>query len=87
MEAYEIVTSEDLHAAMATFTSRAEAQAAADRALPRRTRHNRPFAASSGYHWARAGRPSHDVWIVLVGNAVLLRDGTMYDHQTGRIVR
>ena len=37
----------------AVFTSRAEAQAAADAAMPRR-KHNRPYAQASGWHWARA---------------------------------
>ena len=99
----------------AVFTSRAEAQAAADAAMPRR-KHNRPYPVSSGWHWARsvpcpacgatadqdctlgrlhdarehaaraAGR-SADRWIVLVGNVVLMRDGTMYDHQRQVTVR
>jgi hypothetical protein len=54
--------------------------------MPRR-KHNRPYPVSSGYHWAQAGRPSHDVFIVWVGNALLLRDGSMYDHQRGRVIR
>ena len=72
-----------LDGATATFDTRAEAQAAADAAMPRR-KHHRPYAQSSGYHSARAG---HDVWIVWVGNIVLLRDGTMYDYQREVTVR
>lgn len=55
-------------AATATFDTYAEAEAAADaiQAMPMR----------SGYHSARAG---HQVWIVLAGNAVLLRDGSLDD--------
>lgn len=71
----------------AVFHSRAEAQAAADRAMPRR-RHNRPYPQSSGYHWDQAGRPAHDVYIVCAyPNAVLLVDGTMYDHQRQATIR
>jgi hypothetical protein len=53
MHAYEIVTAADLNAATAVFDSRAAAQAAADAAMPRRI-HDRPYAQSSGWHWARA---------------------------------
>lgn len=77
-----MMDSETLNAAIATFDSRAEARAAADRAMPRR-KHNRPEPVGSGYHSVREG---HDVWIVWVGNAVLLKDGTMYDHQQQRKV-
>lgn len=77
------MTSDELTAATATFDSRAAAQTAADGALPRR-KHNRPYPVGSGYHSARAG---HAVWIVWVGNAVLLRDGSMYDHQRQATVR
>lgn len=77
------MTSEELNARTATFDTRAEAKTAADRAMPRRT-HNRPYPIASGYLSARVG---HDVWIVLVGNAVLLTDGTMYDHQQQRTIR
>ena len=81
------MTSDQLNAAIATFDSRAEAQAAANAAMPRR-KHNRPYAQSSGYHWAQAGRPAHDVWIVCApSNTVLLRDGTMYDYQRQVTVR
>lgn len=83
MKAYEIVTADDLNAAIATFSSRAEAQAAADAAMPRR-KHNRPYPVASGYHSAREGGAR---WIVYVGNVVLLRDGSMYDHQRGAMVR
>lgn len=73
------MTSDELNAAIATFDTRAEAQAAADAAMPRR-RHNRPHPQASGYHWAQAGRPPHDVYIVeAYANIVLLRDGSMYD--------
>lgn len=74
------MTRDELSTRTATFASRAEAQAAADAAMPRRI-HNRPYPIASGYHWAQAGRPAHDVYIVHVGNALLLDDGTMYDHQ------
>ena len=77
------MTSDELNAAIATFDTRAEAQAAANAAMPRR-KHNRPYPNGSGYHSARAG---HDVWIVYVGNAVLLRDGTMYNHQRQTAIR
>lgn len=50
MKAYEIVTGADLNAAAAVFTTRAEAQAAADAAMPRR-KHGRPYAQGSGWHW------------------------------------
>lgn len=81
--AYTIVTGDDLADATATFDSYAEARAAADAAMPRRL-HNRPRANGSGYHSARAGR---DQWIVIGSpNLVLLRDGSMYDHQRGRMV-
>lgn len=78
----QIVTSDDLNAAIATFSTRAEAQAAADAAMPRR-KHNRPYPGESGYHSAREGGRR---WIVWTGNAVLLRDGSMYDHQRGRTI-
>lgn len=74
----------DLDAAMAAFDTRAEAQAAADSALPRRTRHNRPYPVCYGRMSALAGR---DQWIVMVGNAVLLRSGMMYDHQRRMVLR
>lgn len=77
------MTSDELTDRIATFDSRADAQAAADAAMPRR-KHNRPHPNGSGYHSARAG---HNVWIVYVGNAVLLRDGTMYDHQRQTAIR
>ena len=77
------MTSDELTARTATFGSFAEAKAAADRAMPRRL-HNRPHPNGSGYHSARAG---HDVWIVYVGNAILLTDGTMYDYQLQRTIR
>lgn len=81
------MTSDELAAATATFDTRAEAQAAADAAMPRR-KHDRPYPQSSGYHWAQAGRPDHDVWIVYASpNMLLLRDGTMYDHQRKVTVR
>lgn len=77
------MTSDDLDAAMAVFDSRAEAEQAADAAMPRR-KHNRPYPQSSGYHSARAGA---DRWIVLAyPNVVLLRDGTMYDHVRGAAI-
>jgi len=71
------MTPDDLNAAIATFDTYAAARAAAAAAMPRR-KHNRPYPVGSGYHSARAG---HEVWIVLTGNATLLRDGSMYDHQ------
>lgn len=77
------MTSDELNAAIATFNTYAAARAAADRAMPRR-KHDRPYPLNSGYHSARAG---HDVWIVWVGNVVLLRDGSMYDHQRQRTIR
>lgn len=77
------MTSDELNAAIATFDTRAEAMAAANAAMPRRT-HNRPYPHGSGYHSARAG---HDVWIVYVGNVVLLRDGRMYDFQRQVAIR
>lgn len=77
------MTSDDLAAQVATFSSRAEAQAAADKALPKRTRHNRPQPCGSGYHSAREGG---DRWVVIVSNAILLKDGTMYDHMLGRTI-
>ena len=81
------MTSDDFNAAIATFDTRADAQIAADAAMPRR-KHNRPYAQPSGYHWAQAGRPTHDVYIVCAHpNTVLLRDGTMYDHARQTVVR
>jgi hypothetical protein len=77
------MTPDALSAATATFDTYAAAKAAADAARPRR-KHNRPYPAASGYHSARAGR---DVWIILVGNAVLLRDGRMYDYQRQVTIR
>lgn len=78
------MTSDELTAATATFDTRAAAQAAADAAMPRR-KHNRPYPQGSGYHSVRAG---HDVWIVYASpNMLLLRDGTMYDHQRQTTVR
>jgi hypothetical protein len=62
---------------LATFPTRAEAMAAAARAMPRR-KHNRPYPAFSGHE---------NAWIVWVGNVVLLTDGTMYDHQRRAVVR
>lgn len=77
-------SSDEFNAAIAQFASRAEAQAAADAAMPRR-KHNRPHAQGSGYHSARAG---HDVWIVIASpNLALMSDGTMYDHQREVTVR
>lgn len=81
------MTSDELNVAIATFDTRAEAQAAADAAMPRRM-HNRPYPQPSGYHWAQAGRPAHDVYIVAAHpNTVLLRDGSMYDYQRQGTVR
>lgn len=77
------MTGDELNDAMATFNSWREAKAAADAAMPRR-KHNRPYPVGYGYLSARLG---HDVWIVHVGNAVLLKDGTMYDHQRQRTIR
>jgi hypothetical protein len=77
------VTSDELNAAIATFDTYAAALVAARAAMPRR-KHNRPYPGGSGYHSARAG---HDVWIVWTGNAILLRDGTMYDHQRQTTIR
>ena len=68
---------------IATFDSRAEAQLRADGAMPRR-KHNRPYAVASGYHSVRAG---HDVWIVMVGNIVMMRSGAMWDYQRKVTVR
>lgn len=82
MNAYEIVTADDLDAATALFDSREEAQAAADAAMPRR-KHDRPHPTRYGRASALAGR---DQWIVWVGNVILLRDGSMYDHQRGRVI-
>lgn len=64
------MTSDELAARLARFTTRAEAQAAADAAMPRR-KHHRPYPAFSG---------AEDAWIVWVGNVVLLADGSMFDH-------
>lgn len=77
------MTSDELNAAIATFDTFAAAKAAADAVMPRR-KHNRPYPVGSGYHSVHAG---HDVWIVLVGNVTLLRDGSMYDHQRRVTVR
>lgn len=77
------MTSDEPNAAIATFDSYAEAQTAADAAMPRR-KYNRPYPQRSGFHSIRAG---HDVWLVWVGNAVLMQDGTMYDHQRRATVR
>ena len=78
------MTGDELNAATATFGDWSQAMAAADAAMPRRTNvRRRPYPCGSGYHSARAG---HSVWIVLIGNAVLLRDGSMYDHQLQRTV-
>jgi hypothetical protein len=71
---------------VATFDSWAEAKRAADAAMPRR-KHNRPYPLASGYEWARAGRPRHDVFIVLTGNIVLMSDGSMFDYQRRVTVR
>ena len=68
----------------ATFPSWREAQEAADKAMPRR-KHNRPYPQRSGYHSARAEGGAHR-WIVMVGNAVLLKDGTMFDYQQNKKV-
>jgi hypothetical protein len=73
------MTGEELAARTATFDTRADAQRAADATMPRR-KHNRPYAQSSGYHWAQAGRPAHDVYIVCApSNLVLLDDGSYFD--------
>ena len=77
------MTDNDLDAAVATFDTYDDARAAANAAMPRR-KHNRPTPVRSGYYSARAGR---QVWIVWTGNVVLLRDGTMYDHQRRVTVR
>lgn len=78
------MTSDEFNADIAQFTSRADAQAAADAAMPRR-KHGRPYAQSSGYHSARAG---HDVWIVLApSNTALMKDGSMYDCQRRVTIR
>jgi hypothetical protein len=77
------MTSDELTAATATFDTYAAALVAARAAMPRR-KHHRPYPVGSGYHSARAG---HSVWIVLTGNALLLRDGSMYDHQRQRPIR
>lgn len=80
------MTHDDLSAATATFDTLAAAREAANAAMPRR-KHNRPYAQSSGYHWAQAGRPAHDVYIVCAyPNAILLRDGTMYDYARQRTI-
>jgi hypothetical protein len=76
------MTPDELDAATAMFETRAEAQAAADAAMPRR-KHDRPYPVRYGRASALAGA---DRWIVWVGNAVLMRDGTMYDHQRGRVI-
>jgi len=77
------MTPDALDAATATFDTYAAARAAADAAMPRR-KHNRPYPVRYGRASALAGR---DQWIVWVGNAVLLRDGTMYDHQRQTAIR
>lgn len=77
------MTSDELDAATATFDTLAEARSAADAAMPRR-KHNRPYPVRYGYASARAGR---DQWIVIVGNTVLLRDGSMFDHMRQATVR
>jgi len=79
------MTSDELNARTARFYSWQEAQYAADRAMPRRTNvRRRPYAQPSGYHSVRAGR---NVWIVMIGNVVMLDDGTMYDYQRKAYVR
>ena len=77
------MTGDELDAAMAAFPTYAEARKAADAAMPRR-RHNRPSPVRYGRASAAAG---HDVWIVTVGNAVLLKNGRMFDHQRQRAIR
>ena len=76
------MTSTELDAAIATFDDPGKAWAAANAAMPRR-KHNRPYVVGSGYYSHRAG---HDVWIVIVGNIALMRDGTMYDCQRERTI-
>jgi hypothetical protein len=65
-----------------TFETWREARDRANTLLPRRKR-NRPYAQRSGYHSARAPGGAHR-WIVMVGNAVLLTDGTMFDYQRNK---
>lgn len=71
------MTSDELAEATDRFATRAEAKVAADAAMPRR-KHNRPYPAFSG---------AWNAWIVWVGNAVLLRDGSMYDYQRHTTIR
>lgn len=68
-------------AATATFDTYAEAEAAAnaiqdDPTVVHHIGTTPAMPMRSGYHSARAG---HQVWIVLAGNAVLLRDGSLDD--------
>ena len=68
----------------ATFATWREAQAAAEALMPRR-KHNRPYPQRSGYHSARAPHGA-DRWIVMVGNAVLMESGGMFDYQQNRFI-
>jgi len=68
----------------ATFDSPGTAWAAANALMPRR-KHHRPYPVRSGYHSARAPGGAHR-WIVMVGNAVLMESGGMFDYQLNRFI-
>lgn len=71
------MTSTEFNAAVAKFTTRAEAKAAADQAMPRR-KHNRPYPQFVG---------AYDAWTVMAyANIVLMSDGSMYNHQRNTTV-
>jgi hypothetical protein len=72
------MTSEQLDEAIARFATRAEANTAASKAMPRR-KHRRPYPQFVG---------AYDCWTVMAQpNIVQLRDGSMYDHQRKVTIR